>query len=316
MDPTHPQIYEVPPYLRVHKDGTVERYAGIGVVPPGIDSHTNVISKDITIIPETGVTARLYSPNNSTSEKLPLIVYFHGGAYCISSSSDPVYHNSLNKLVAEANIIVISVNYRIAPEHPLPAAYDDSWEAVQWIASHAVEDGEENDYESWLKEKVDFNKVFLSGDSAGANIGNYIALKDHNFIFKILGLIMVNPYFWGKEPIGVETSDDMKRRMVDRWWELVCPSDKGNDDPLINPFVEEAPGLEGLGVEKVLVTVCEKDILIERGKLYHNKLVNSGWKGTAELYEIQGKDHVFHIFNPECDKAKSLIKHIAVFINE
>ena len=115
MDPTHPQIYEVPPYLRVHKDGTVERYAGIGVVPPGIDSHTNVISKDITIIPETGVTARLYSPNNSTLEKLPLIVYFHGGAYCISSSSDPVYHNSLNKLVAEANIIAISVNYRIAP---------------------------------------------------------------------------------------------------------------------------------------------------------------------------------------------------------
>ncbi|CAI8599214.1 unnamed protein product [Vicia faba] len=315
-----PQIsIDVPPYLRVHTNGTVERLAGIHVVPPGIDPQTNVISKDITILPKTGVTARLYSPTK-TSAKLPLILYFHGGAYCISSSSDPLYHNSLNNLVAEANIIAISVNYRLAPEHPLPTAYNDSWEALQWVASHAVEDGEGFDgqmKENWIKEKVDFDRVFLAGDSAGANIGHYMCLKDHNFInFKILGLIMVNPYFWGKEPIGIEISDYERKKMVDKWWEFVCPSDKGNDDPLINPFVEEAPGIEGLCVEKVLVTVAEKDILKERGKLYHKKLVNSSWKGSAEFYETQEEDHVFHIFNPDCDKAKSLIKRIAVFINE
>jgi acetyl esterase/lipase len=319
MDPTYPEIsIDVPPYLRVHKNGTVERLAGIHVVPPGIDPQTKVISKDITIIPKTGLNARLYSPNNSNSKKLPLIIYFHGGAYCISSPSDPLYHNSLNKLVAEANIIAISINYRLAPEHPLPTAYDDSWEALQWIASHTIENHEEN-HENLIKEKVDFNKVFLAGDSAGANIGHYMSLKLNvlnHLNFKVLGLIMVNPYFWGKEPIGVEISDYERKKMVDKWWEFVCPSDKGNDDPLINPFVEEAPNLEEVGVEKVLITVCEKDILRERGKLYHKKLVNSGWKGTAEFYETQEEDHVFHIFNPDCDKAKNLIKRIADFINE
>ena len=96
----------------------------------------------------------------------------------------------------------------------------------------------------------------------------------------------------------------------------MCPSDKGNDDPLINPFVEEAPGLEGVDCNKVLVIVAEKDILRERGKLYHKMLVNSGWKGKAEFYETEGEDHDFHVFNPNCDKAKSLIKRIADFINE
>lgn len=304
---------EVPPYLRVHKNGTIERIAGTQVVPPGLDSDTNVVSKDILIIPETGVTARLYRPNSTPEKsKLPLLIYFHGGAFCIASASEPLYHNSLNKLVSEANVVAISVNYRLAPEHPLPTAYEDSWDAIQWISSHG------KDREDWLSEdNVDFWRVFLSGDSAGANIGHYMALKlkDLESELKVAGLIMVNPYFWGNEAIGVEISDPERKKMVDKWWGFVCPSEKGNDDPLINPFVEEAPGVEGVGCDKVLVTVAERDILRDRGKLYLKKLVNSGWNGTAEFYETLGEDHVFHIFNPDCDKAKSLVKRIAYFIN-
>ncbi|CAL0327058.1 unnamed protein product [Lupinus luteus] len=327
MDSSNPEIsVEVFPYLRVYKDGTIDRIAGTQVVPPGLDSETNVISKDILIIPQTSVTARLYHPNFTTktaqNHKLPLLVYFHGGAFCISSAFDPLYHTSLNNLVAESNVVVVSVNYRLAPEHPLPVAYNDSWDALQWVFSHVLEDSE--DHESWLKDNVDFGRVFLAGDSAGANIVHYMAIKFHAMDtvpspikdFKVTGLIMVNPYFWGKEPIGVEITDKFRKNMVDNWWGFVCPSDKGNDDPLINPFVEEAPDIEGIGCNKVLVTVTEDDILRERGKLYHKKLVNSGWKGIAEFYETEGEDHDFHIFNPTCDKAKSLIKRLATFINE
>ncbi|XP_027353762.1 probable carboxylesterase 2 [Abrus precatorius] len=322
-DRSNPEIsLEVPPYLRVYKDGTIERIAGKQVAPAGIDSDTNVVSKDILVVPERGVTARLYLPNSTAkTTKLPLLLYFHGGAFCISSASDPLYHNSLNKIVAEANVVALSINYRLAPEHPLPTAYDDSWAAIQWVASHAAGQHEE-DNENWLRDNVDYDRVFLSGDSAGANIGHYMALRLHALNschtkdFKVPGLIMVNPYFWGKEPIGVEISNTESKKMVDLWWDFVCPSDKGCDDPLINPFVEEAPSFEGMGCNKVLVIIAEKDILKERGKLYHKKLVNSDWKGTAEFYETLGEDHVFHIFNPNCDKAKSLFKRIASFINE
>ncbi|KAI9113185.1 hypothetical protein K1719_015710 [Acacia pycnantha] len=326
MDSANPEIsVDVPPYIRVHKDGTVERIAGNQVAPPGLDLHTNVISKDIVIIPETGVTARIYRPNSAAEtphQKLPLLLYYHGGAFCISSAADPVYHNSLNNLVAEANLIAVSINYRLAPEHPLPAAYEDSWDALRWVASHATEDRE--DHESWIKNNVDFDRVFLGGDSAGANISHFLALRLHashpdpvsTKDFKISGLVMVNPYFWGKEPIGVEITDTARKQMVDKWWDFVCPSEKGNEDPLINPFVEEAPALEGLGCSKVVVTVAEKDILVERGKLYYKNLSNSGWKGRAALLETEGEDHVFHIFNPNCDKAKTLIKRLASFIND
>lgn len=322
--PNSPEIsVDVPPYLRVHKDSTVERIAGTQVVPAGLDSDTNVVSKDILVVPETGVTGRLYRPNSTppTANKLPLLVYFHGGAFCISSASDPLYHTSLNNLVAEANVVALSVNYRLAPEHPLPTAYQDSWSAIQWVADASR--AKQHHQEDWIRDNVDFDRVFLAGDSAGANLGHYMALKLNNnfptndgFDFKVAGLIMVNPYFWGKEAIGVEITDPERKKMVDKWWSFVCPSDKGNDDPLINPFVEEAPGIEGVACDRVLVTVAEKDILRERGKLYHKMLSNSDWRGTAEFHETPGEDHVFHIFNPDCDKAKSLIKRIADFINE
>ncbi|KAJ1425139.1 Alpha/Beta hydrolase fold [Sesbania bispinosa] len=138
----------------------------------------------------------------------PLVLYFHGGAYYISSPSDPLYHNSLNKLVAKGNVVAVSVNYRLAPEHPLPTTYQDAW-----VASHASQDGE--GHENWLMDKVDFSRVFLAGDSAGAIIGHYMALRLHVLSsgqFKVRGLIMVHPYFWGKEPIGVEIIDPERNR--------------------------------------------------------------------------------------------------------
>ncbi|XP_075633902.1 putative carboxylesterase 2 [Castanea sativa] len=320
MNPSNADVsLEVPPYLRVYKDGTLERLAGTQVAPSGLDPQTGVVSKDIVIIPQTGVSARLYCLNKEINDpqKLPIVLYFHGGAFCISSTSDPFYHNSLNALVAEANIIVISVNYRIAPEFPLPTAYEDCWDALKWVDSQAVgNDG----LEPWLKDKADFERVYLVGDSAGANIAHHMALRaksnsDLNLI-KLNGIGSINPYFWSEKPIGLEVTDPVRKAMVDKWWNYVCPSDKGCDDLLINPYVDGAPSFANLACHKILVLVAEKDILRDRGKLYYEKLVNSEWKGTAEIFETEGEDHVFHIFDPNCQKAKILIKRLASFINQ
>ncbi|XVF36239.1 hypothetical protein REPUB_Repub19eG0041100 [Reevesia pubescens] len=307
------------PYLKVYKDGTVERIAGIGVASPGLDPETNVLSKDIVIVPETGVSARIYRPNLvSKDQKLPVVVYLHGGAFCVASPAFPNYHTSLNKLVAEANIVALSVDYRLVPEFPLPTAYEDSWATLQWIASHKEE--EDGDHEDWIKDYGDLDQVFLVGDSAGANIGHHLALRikdsDLGQNLKILGIGMINPYFWGTNRIGSELSNQFRKELVDKWWLYVCPSDKGCDDPLINPFVDGSPDLSGLACDRILIIVAEKDILKDRGRFYYDKLVKSGWKGKAEIMESEGEDHVFHIFNPDCAKAKSLIKRLASFLNQ
>ncbi|PSS19757.1 Carboxylesterase [Actinidia chinensis var. chinensis] len=317
MDSSRPEVsHEVPPYLRVYKNGTIERLFGNEVAPASFDPQTGVESKDTMITPEAGVFARLYRPSNTpNSQKLPLVVYFHGGAFFISSISDPKYHHSLNVLVAKAKIILISVDYRRAPEHPLPAAYEDSWAALQWVASHASGGG----VESWLKGKVDFSKVFLAGDSAGANISHHLAIRaGSNPIggMKLHGIIMIHPYFWGEKPIGSEAQDPMRKAMVDGWWRFVCPSDRGNDDPLINPVADGAPSLSGMACNRVIVCVAGKDILRDRGRLYYESLVKSEWLGKAVIVEIEGEDHVFHILDPNCEKALYMTECLASFINQ
>lgn len=308
-------VHEVLPYLRVLKDGTIDRIAGTGVVPPGTDPQAGVLSKDILIVPETGVGARVYRPRSEgENPKLPLVVYFHGGAFCIATVAEPVYHNSMNIFAAEAEVVILSVDYRLAPEHPLPTAYEDCWAALQWVATHVGGEGPEE----WLN-NVNFNKVFLAGDSAGANIAHHLTIRAGSTPIqnlKFQGSIMINPYFWSSLPIGSEKSDPIRRAMVDNWWDFVCPSDKGSEDPLINPFSNGSPCLSGLGCSKVLVCVAEKDILRDRGEEYYWKLIDSKWTGLAEMDVTEGEDHVFHIFNPRCEKALNLVKKWAFFISK
>lgn len=114
MESTKKQVsLEVLPWLVVHSDGTLERLAGTEVCPPGLDPETGVLSKDIIIDPKTDLSARIYRPDSiQPGQKLPVVLYFHGGAFLIASASLPNYHTSINKLVAQANIIAVSVNYR------------------------------------------------------------------------------------------------------------------------------------------------------------------------------------------------------------
>lgn len=190
---------------------------------------------------------------------------------------------------------------------------------IQGLASYKR--GEvDNCPDDWIRAHVDFNRVYLAGDSAGANMAHHMAmrigLKDPLPDFKILGIISIHPYFWGKEPIGLEVTDPDRKAMVDNWWLFVCPTDKGCDDPLINPFADGCPGLESLACERVLVLVAGKDILRDRGKLYYERLMKSGWPGKVEIIETEGEDHVFHIFQPNCEKAQNFMKHIAAFVNQ
>ncbi|XP_071721881.1 probable carboxylesterase 2 [Rutidosis leptorrhynchoides] len=307
---------DVFPWVQVYKDGTINRLAGTETAPQGLDPDTGVLSKDVVIVKETGVSVRFYRPNLAKSgEKLPLVVYFHGGAFLIATTAELKYHTCLNKLVSQANVIVASVNYRLAPEHPLPAAFEDSWDAVQWIADHNKESSMDES-EPWIKDYVDFDHVFLSGDSAGATIAHYLLCKDPKL--RISGCVMIHPYFWGKDPIGAEKTDHLRRAMVDNWWNFVCVSDKGNEDPLINPFADGAPDIEkGFGsCDKLLIFVAEKDILRDRGIYYYERLLGCEWKGNIEVVESKEEDHVFHIFNPDSVEANNLIQKWASFINQ
>jgi acetyl esterase/lipase len=321
MDSSSSEVaQDLSPLLKIYKDGRIERLLGCEIIPPSFDSTTNVESKDISISKHQNISARIFipKPNNNINnpipnqKKLPLLVYFHGGGFCIETSSSPQYHNFLNSIVSQAQIIAVSVDYRRAPEHPLPIAYEDSWTSLKWVASHLNGNGSDE----WINRYADFEKVFLAGDSAGANIAHNMGIRfgtEGLHGINVEGIVLVHSFFWGVERIGSEIKQGEHLALVENLWRFVYPTSLGSDDPFLNPGFD--PNLGKLSCKRVLVFVAENDLLKDRGWYYKELLEKIGWGGVVEVIETKGEGHVFHLFNPKCDNAISLFNQIASFIN-
>jgi acetyl esterase len=133
--------------LRAIMLGALESRASI----PGLPNE--VETRDLEIAP--GLAARPYMPPRATVP-LPVLVYAHGGGWVAGSVAT---HDPFCRLLCEpAGAIVVSVEYRLAPEHPYPAALEDTLAAVHWAGEHAAEWG------------GDPARLALGGDSAGANL--------------------------------------------------------------------------------------------------------------------------------------------------
>ncbi|KAL5541616.1 hypothetical protein UlMin_009326 [Ulmus minor] len=309
---------DIPPIIRVYKDGSVERLRGSPIVPPSpSDPATGVSSKDITISLNPSISARLYLPNIPPNhQKLPILIYFHGGGFCFESAFSSDHHQFLNTLVSESKTVAVSVEYRLAPEHALPIAYEDSWSALQWVASIGAKT------EPWLLNYGDLDRVFIGGDSAGANIVHNLAMRagkeDIHGGVKITGAFLTHPYFWGSEPIGTEPcSEELGKRLPRLVWDFVFPEAPGGiDNPMVNPVGPEKPSLAGIGCRRLFVSVAEKDKLRDRGVWYCDGVRNSGWDGVVELVEVEGEDHAFQILNRGTEKSNKLIKQLAHFIQK
>ncbi|XP_031266616.1 probable carboxylesterase 5 [Pistacia vera] len=301
---TNEVAHEYLPYFRAYKDGRVERFFGSDRVPASIDGSQNgVCSKDVVVVSETGLSARIFIPAGATKpgQKLPLVVYYHGGGFFMGTPFCSVYNNFVSSLAAKANAIAVSVDYRLAPEHYVPVAYEDSWAALKWVASHCNGEGPE----AWLNNYADFHRVFLAGDSAGGNMVHNMAIQasvENLNGVKLSGICLIQPYF-GRQDGG-----------VDKCWTFVCPTTSGSDDHRINPSVDSR--LSSLRCNRVLICVAEKDNLKERGLFYSETLRDSEWVGEVEIAETEGEDHVFHLFNPNSEKAMALLEKIALFINQ
>ncbi|KAL2469935.1 putative carboxylesterase [Abeliophyllum distichum] len=313
-------LTDLSPLIKVYDDGTVERLMDAPIVPPSLeDPATGLASKDIIISLE--VQARLFLPKNTeSSQKLPILVYYHGGGFCIGSSFSFLEQRYMNILAVEAKALIVSVEYRLAPEYPLPVAYEDSWTALQWVASHVVANTS-IEKDPWLTKHGDFGRIYIGGDSAGGNIAHNIAIQAGVEPLpgdvKILGSFLSHPFFWGSKPIGSESKENFDGQHLScRIWSCVYPSAPGGiDNPMINPFADNAPSLSGLACSRLLICLAEKDNLTPRGIVYAETVKKSGWNGVVQMMVVEGEDHCFHFWDPHTEKAKDLIKSLASFIS-
>jgi acetyl esterase len=218
--------------------------------------------------------ARLYAPSH---EKLPVLLYFHGGGFTIGSiATHDVLCRQLSHL---AGCAVVSLDYRLAPEHQFPTAANDAWDALQWLATHADSLGLSNQH------------LAVGGDSAGGTLAAMSAIMARDAGLKLDLQLLFYP--------GCAAHQDMAshRRFAQgfvldeadiSWFfshYLRSPADREDwrFAPLMAPHVD--------GVAPVWLGLAECDPLVDEALLYGDMLRAAGVPVELEIY--RGVTHEF-----------------------
>ncbi|KAI4347473.1 hypothetical protein L6164_008285 [Bauhinia variegata] len=287
------------------------------------DNPSTVLTKDLIINPNTKTWVRIFLPrkvldqNPSSSTKLPLLVYYHGGGFVVLSASSSINHDFCCKLAEFLPAVIVSVGYRLAPEHRLPAAYDNGVEALNWLKTTD---------EKWLRESADLSNIYLMGSSAGGNLAYHVGLRvalegDDCDPLKIQGLILHIPFFGGSQRSGSEIRfvDDeiLPLSSADKMWELALPIGADRDHEYCNPTVMLNDGSRAKPFDeikrlkwRILVKGFHGDPLIDRQRELAQMLKSRGIQVVEHYCEgYHGQEY----FDPT--KAESTFYVINEFLN-
>ena len=243
---------------------------------------------DVKIAGTAGeIPIRIYTPDVPTPA--PVLIYFHGGGWVLGDldSHDHVCRALANK----AQCVVASVDYRLAPEAKFPAAVEDSYAALEWIAGHADELG------------IDPKRIAVGGDSAGGNLAAVISrvARDRKgpmpvyqvLIYPATDMRMITP--------SMEENADapLLTRAAMAWFiEHYLRGEKDKADPLASPLL--AADLSGLPPAFILTAEC--DPLRDEGEDYGRRLQDAGV--PAEVKRYAGMPHGFFSFGAALNTAK------------
>ena len=268
------RVVRVPTHSLSPQQARLAYEVGAGVLE--VPAHKLERVEGYTIPTRDGypMPARLYAP---TREKLPVLVYFHGGGFTIGSVAT---HDVLcRKLSHLAHCAVLSVEYRLAPEHKFPVAHNDAWDAVRWMASNGAEIG------------LDSSRLAVGGDSAGGTLAAACALQACAEALPLALQLLFYPGcaahqdtpshktfahgFLLEEPSITYFFNHYLRSPVDR------------DDWRFSPL--NAPDVKG--VAPAWFGLAECDPLVDEGILYADKLRAAGVPVDLEIH--RGVVHEF-----------------------
>jgi acetyl esterase len=234
-----------------------------------------------------GVRVRLYHP---AERELPALVWCHGGGWTICSLES---HDALCRtLAARSGCTLVAVDYRLAPEHPYPAAIEDAWTAAHWASRR-------------------FPALAVGGDSAGGHLAAVVAVRARDRGLALALQALVYPATDGAldTPSFREHADvpNLTRDVMHWFWDQFCPFER-RDEP--EASVLRAESLEG--VAPALVLTAEYDVLRDEGEAYARRLREAGVPVTLTRYD--GLIHGFMRMPAVIERANDAIDEVAASV--
>ena len=250
--------------------------------------------------PDGDLPVRIYRPAG-TSEPLPTVVYFFGGGWTLGSidTSDEICRDLANSAPCQ----VITVGYRLAPEHPFPAAVHDCYAAISWIADNAVELG------------ADRGRLAVAGDSAGGNLAAVVALLARDRGGPGLAaqvLVYPNTDYRGDTESMRDNDDEalFNRRSVAWYWSQYLTTPEDGLDPLVSPLLAE----DLSALPPALVITAEYDPLRDEGERYAERLRAAGVPVVATRYP--GMVHGFFAMAGVLDGGRRARGHVSSYLRD
>lgn len=253
-----------------------------GRIPAGLE---------ITTVTINGLRAEWIMPSNATKEKV--IFFFHGGGYVSGSCSDHRIH--VAKFVKGSNIGALLFEYRLAPEHPYPAAIDDSVTAYRWL----------------LYQGVSPSNVVFAGDSAGGGLclALLLALKDQGIPLPAAA-VALSPWTDLKCTGESYFSNAKKCLSPEGTWTAFSKHYVGDCDPAL-PWISPLYG-DLRGLPPVLIFVGSEEILRDDSVRFAQKAKDAGVNVTLKVGD--GLFHCFPVCAPFFPEATQAMNEICAFI--
>ena len=220
------------------------------------------------------VRVRRYRPADHAGA-LPGLVYFHGGGFVVGSLD--LYDADCRRIAAEVGAVVVSVDYRLAPEHPFPAPLEDCYAALVWVAAHAEELG------------VDADRIAVGGESAGGGLAAGVALlardrRGPRLCLQFLGIPELDDRLASESMsrLGVDSPITTVANGEISWDSYLGEGVRGTDR--VSPYAAPARAADLTGLPPALVTAYELDALRDEGITYAQRLLSAGVPTELRVY--------------------------------
>jgi acetyl esterase len=267
-------------------EGTVEQ-ARAGLRTLMVDFRDPAALPKVASVTDTTVAgstpARIYRPE--VEGPVPTVVFFHGGGFVIG---DLDTHDGVCRLLSkDVGAVVVSVDYRLAPESRFPVAVEDCYAALTWVAEHIDDYG------------ADASRIAVGGDSAGGNLAAVCAQQAHTDGLALAAQLLVYPAvdMLGDYPSRTENAEGYFLTLADMHWfaenylgfgETDPAAAEAASDPRLSPL--HAKSLEGLA--PAVVATAEYDPLRDEGDVYAAALEKAGVR--VEHRQFPGLIHGFY----------------------